>query len=274
MIMRKNKAACEQEAKKDLSAVNHSQKIMMGNVAQTIIDALTVSEVEAVASSVVNQAKPEPDQILRQRSHDLERIDEVVSKTIGRGCLNLGCAIRRSDFSHWFEVPDEEIFQMPKEHLEMEILVRHIAVELILKKWLEEWGYDVGTGEESAGNEDIVFFPDIYAIRETLYGIFEVNIHFICDNSPDVYKTRSSLETLESYALNGFQFSERDVLIIVTCFRFGSDRIQALTNRNPSEKYTVLTLEGHDMNRLQEKPDSERLRELRKLVNVHRFCCL
>ncbi len=237
---------------------------MIENMVESVVIALTASGIESSATNLVqwirNASQNVPGQ---EKMIDSERIQEMAEKMAKKGSFNLGLEISKSNLARWFEVPEEEFLDTPKEQLEPEVLIRHIVLERMFKDWFTNWNYDVEVGEDLEGLEDIEFVPDIYARRVTLHGTFEVVVFFVCDNPPSIYRTRATFETFESYAREGSEFGERDILIVATPFKFGKSITQSISLQNKEERYTVVTLEGDDIARLQKiQSDEERLHEL------------
>ena len=134
-----------------------------------------------------------------------------------------------------------------------------------MSEWFKDWAYDVVVGGDLEGLEDIEIVPDIYAKRLTLHGKFEIVVFFVCDNPPSIYRTRALFETFESFAREGSDFGERDILIIATPFKFGKGITQSVKLQNKEEKYTVLALEGDDIERIQAIDNSDS--KLFELIN-------
>lgn len=237
---------------------------MIETIVNQVVAALAASGIQSSAENMIewikhaNQTVPGHGQKL-----DSDKIKKLAEQMAERGGFNLGLEISKSNLSRWFEVPEEEFLSTPKSQLEPEVLIRHIALENMFKSWLDDWSYEVIVGGDLEGVEDIEIVPDIYAKRITLHGIFEVVVFFVCDNPPSIYRTRALFEAFESYARDGSEFGERDILIIATPFKFGKSITQSIMLQNIEEKYTVVALEGDDIERIQSLTDPfERLNEL------------
>lgn len=231
---------------------------MIENMVESVIAALTASGIESSATNLVQWIKNASQNVPGQSSEmDSEKIKKIAEDMASKGTFNIGLEISKSNLSRWFEIPEEEFLDTPKEQLEPEVLIRHIALENMFKQWFEDWNYDVVVGEDLEGLEDIEFVPDIYAKRITLHGTFEVVVCFVCDNPPSIYRTRATFETFESYARTGSEFGERDILIIATPFKFGKSITQSISLQNKEEKYTVVALEGDDIARIQKIDEPE-----------------
>ena len=237
------------------------------NVIEPIIAALAASGIEASSKNLLEWIKEASHQVPGKKLYDSKRIEEYAEKMADKGAFNLGLEISKRNLSRWFEIPEEEFGSTPKEQLEPEVLIRHIALEKMFKAWFESWNYEVEVGEDLEGLEDIEFIPDIYAKRVTLHGTFEIVVCFVCDNPPSIYRTRALFETFESYAREGAEFGERDIFIIATPFKFGKSITQSITLQNKEEKYTVLALEGDDIGRIEDIDEyDKKLLELKEFV--------
>lgn len=237
---------------------------MIENIVESIIAALSASGIQSSTENLIEWIKNANQSVPGQNGKlDSDKIKKLAEEMHAKGSFNLGLEMSKSNLARWFEVPEEEFIETPKSQLEPEVLIRHIALENMFNKWFDEWTYDVIVGGDLEGLEDIEIVPDIYAKRITLHGAFEVVIFFVCDNPPSIYRTRATFETFESFARTGSEFGERDILIIATPFKFGKSITQSIKLQNIEEKYTVVALEGNDIERLQRltHPD-DRLCEL------------
>ena len=195
---------------------------------------------------------------------EIRKIADEMSKTKK---FNFQSEISWRTLSRWYEIPEEEFRETRNEQLEEEVLIKHIILENKFKKWLEEWDYDVTIGDDLEGVENIELIPDIYAKRVTLHGTFEIVICFVCDNPPNTYRVRAFFETFESFARGDSEFSNTDILLIVTPNTFGKGIIQSITLQNQEELYTVVGLEGNDISILDSINDSmKRLLELKEHI--------
>jgi hypothetical protein len=198
---------------------------------------------------------------------DSDKIKKLAEEISTSGKYNFHSEISRRNLSRWFEIPEEEYKDTPKEQLEPEVLIRHIILENKFKKWLEDWDYEVSIGEDLEGVENIEFIPDLYARRITLHGIFEIVICFVCDNPPSIYRVRALFEAFESFAREGSDFGNKDILILVTPHTFGRSITQSISLQNQEERYTVVGLEGNDISILDSISDpGKRLLELKEHV--------
>ncbi len=198
-------------------------------------------------------------------SAEIKKIAEEISSSNGK--MNFQSEITRRNLARWFEIPEEEFKDTPKEQLEPEVLIRHIILENKFKQWLEEWDYEVTIGEDMEGVENIEFIPDIYAKRVTLHGIFEIVICFVCDNPPNTWRVRALFETFESYARESSEFGATDIFLMVTPHTFGKGITQSISLQNQEEKYIVVGLEGNDLSILDSITNPlKRLLELKEHV--------
>ena len=147
------------------------------------------------------------------KKHQSTKIEDLAQKILKKDTPLLDTEITRRNLARWFEIPQEEFALTPTEHLEPEVLIRHLILEDLFKKRLLQWGYEVYVGEDLEGRESIDFTPDIYGKLNTLHGQFEVCVNFVCDNPPSQYRVRALLETLESYATDQSEFKWGDIYI-------------------------------------------------------------
>lgn len=228
------------------------------------------SFIAALSATGINTGESELEQWIgnaaratSERMPDAEKIKAIAQQAAEKGNFLMDLELSRRNLARWFEVPEEEFKDTPREQLEPEVLIRHIILENLFKKWLDEWNYEVEVGEDMEGIENIEFIPDLYARRVNLHGSFEIVVCFVCDNPPNTYRVRALFETFESFARDGSEFGERDIFFIVTPFTFGKGITQSITLQNNEEKYTVVALEGNDLSILQTiKGADKRLLEL------------
>ena len=173
-----------------------------------------------------------------------------------------GAEVTRKNLARWFEVPFDEFARTKPEHLEPEVLIRHIHLENQFRQWLEEWNYEVAVGEDLEGESGVEFTCDVYGRLDTLHGKFEVCINFVCDDPPSTDRVKSMLESLEAYATHKSEFKEGDLYIVATPFSFTNQANAALARQADEEKYTVVKLEGDDLWQLQSARDSQSRLEL------------
>lgn len=205
-------------------------------------------------------------------SVDTNEIEKLAKEITDAGKFNFQSEISKRNLARWFEIPEEEFKDTPKEQLEPEVLIRHIILENKFKKWLEEWDYEVSNGEDMEGVENIEFVPDLYARRVTLHGTFEIVICFVCDNPPNTWRVRALFETFESFARDESEFGSTDIFIVATPHAFGKGITQSISLQNQEEKYTVIGLEGNDLAILDSISDpTKRLLELREHIEKARL---
>ena len=188
---------------------------------------------------------------------DIEHIDQLADSVLRAGTPLLDAEVTRKNLARWFEVPGEEFASTPPEHLEPEILIRHIYLENTFRSWLEEWGYEVTMGEDLEGAEGIDFTPDVYGKLTTLHGYFEVCVNFVCDDPPSQYRTRALLETLEAYATEGSEFKWGDLYVLATPFTFLRGTAASIALQSREERYNVVKLEATDLWELQSARDAD-----------------
>ena len=225
---------------------------MIENIVESVVAALTASGIQTTSENLIQWIKNANRSVPGQNKKlDSDKIKKLAEDMASKGTLNLGMEFSKGNLARWFEIPEEEFLSTPKSQLEPEVLIRHIALENLFQTWFESWTYEVIIGGDLEGLEDIEIVPDIYAKRITLHGTFEVVVFFVCDNPPSIYRTRALFETFESFAREGAEFGERDILIIATPFKFGKSITQSIKLQNIEEKYTVVALEGDDIERIQ-----------------------
>jgi len=187
---------------------------------------------------------------------------------LSKDCPAIDAEFKRKNLARWFEIPPEEFTRTPPSQLEPEVLIRHLYLEDMFKKWLEDWGYETFVGEDLEGKESIDFTPDVYGRLKTLHGDFEVCINFVCDDPPSQYRVRALMETLEAYASENSEFKWGDIYIVATPFQFGRGTSASIRLQGKEEKYTVLKLEGDDISQLRGR--SSELRLMRLMEDVEK----
>ncbi len=203
---------------------------------------------------------------------DNRKIEELADSILKTGTPDFDAEITRRNLARWFEVPQEEFTMTPRSQLEPEVLIRHIYLENMFKKWLTDWGYETYVGEDLEGKESIDFTPDVYGKLITLHGQFEVCVNFICDNPPSQYRVRALLETLEAYASEASEFKWGDIYILATPFQFGRGTSASIRLQSTEEKYTVVKLEGDDLYELRNARDN-RARQIQLMEHVEKSAC-
>lgn len=173
-----------------------------------------------------------------------------------------GAEVTRKNLSRWFEVPFDEFSRTRPEQLEPEVLIRHLHLENLFRKWLEDWSYEVSVGEDLQGETGVEFTSDVYGKLDTLHGRFEVCVNFVCDDPPSTWRVQALLESLEAYATSKSEFREGDLYIVATPFSFTNQASATLARQADEEKYTVVKLEGDDLWQLQSARDSQSRLEL------------
>lgn len=164
--------------------------------------------------------------------------------------------VTRRNLARWFEVPLEEFERTPANRLEPEILFNHLYYETLFKKWFEEWGYNVVAGEELQGSEGADFTPDLFAELATLHGNFQIAVCFVSDDPPSHYRVLAMLENLEAFTRVEKEFSERDMFLLVTPYKFLGPTDSQLRIQAQEESYFVVALEGEELHNLENASDS------------------
>ncbi len=198
-----------------------------------------------------------------------DEIDKLAQEVLKDDTPLLDAEVTRRNLARWFEIPQEEFTSTPTVQLEPEVLIRHIYLEDLFGKWLEDWNYKTLIGEDLEGRESIDFTPDVYGVLETLHGEFEICINFVCDQPPSQYRVRALLETLEAYATESSEFKYGDIYILASPFEFGRGTSASIRLQSREEKYTVLKLEGNDLYELRNARD-EHSRFLQLMEHVEK----
>lgn len=182
-------------------------------------------------------------------------IDDLI--VLAQKSGNRSAEVTRKNLARWFEVPFDEFSRTKPEHLEPEVLIRHLNLENQFRQWLEDWNYEVSVGEDLEGEGGVEFTSDVYGRLDTLHGKYEVCINFVCDDPPSTWRVQAMLEALEAYATSKSEFKEGDLYIVATPFSFTNQASAALSRQADEEKYTVVKLEGDDLWTLQSARDSQ-----------------
>lgn len=196
-------------------------------------------------------------------TNEIEKMAQDVLKT---ETPVLDAEVTRRNLARWFEVPQEEFATTPIAQLEPEVLIRHLFLEDMFKKWLHGWGYKVSVGEDFEGLESIDFTPDVYGKLDTLHGKYEIFVNLVCDYPPSQYRVRALLEILEAYATELSEFKSGDIYILATPFQFGRGTAASIRLQSTQEDYIVVKLEGDDIGRLQRANDDDRFAQLMEHV--------
>ncbi len=160
--------------------------------------------------------------------------------------------------SRWFEVPRDDFEGTTIERLETEVLVRHVYLEQLFESWFVEYGYQVSIGERMVGVEGWEFVPDIYANLSTIHGRFQIAVNFVCQEPPSTSRVSFILESLEAFAKKREpEFSEKDIFMVVTPFKFGATSSAALTKEDKDHSYFVVKVESNDISHLLRAHDKE-----------------
>lgn len=153
--------------------------------------------------------------------------------------------------SRWFEVPRDDFDTTPIERLETEVLVRHVYLEQLFESWFVECGYEISIGEKMVGLEGWEFVADIYASLNTIHGRFQIVVNFVCQNPPSTSRVSFLLESLEAFAKKREpDFSEKDIFMVITPFKFGATASAAITKEDKDHTYYVVKVESNDISRL------------------------
>lgn len=241
---------------------------MIDSIIANVLGALTASGIEFGGTKIVDYFKTVSNELkLKDSKIDSEQIKEIAEKLGSRSDFQLSQESNIKNLSRWYE-EDEEQFRSKqrKGFLEPEILIRHIIYEQLFSQWFEEWHYEVTIGKDFPRLDGLEFNSDIHAQRRTLHGEFEVIIIFVCSDPPDIDRILSTFEESEAWVKGDKRFSERDILVIATPFTFTTRALQAITRQDKEEKYTVLPLEGDDVERLSNLPEEKRFATLIEMV--------
>lgn len=226
------------------------ETVVLDSVVSALGKVFASSAVEFTAAKMKNWLDHVREEVPGEFSIPSDEILEAATKHIKHGYDPVGFEMSSRNLARWFEIPEEEFELTPKEQLEPEVLIRHIMLEQQFGTWLAEWGYEVSTGKEMEGIDDIEFIPDVYGRLSTLHGTFEVVCCLLCDNPPSIYRARALFETFESVARDRSSFAECDIFAMITPFKFGKGARSSISLQNIEEKYTVLELEREDIYRL------------------------
>lgn len=160
-------------------------------------------------------------------------------------------AYNEETLARLLEVPIPDLATVSPENLDMDILYNHVKLESEFQEWLKEWGYAVELGCPLAGLRGIEYVPDVYGLLNTLHGQFEVCVNFVCDAPPDEDRVFALLGKIEAYAEAKKSFSYGDIFAIVAPKRFTQGAINAMALQNEQENYSVISLDGGDINSLE-----------------------
>ena len=241
---------------------------MIEAIISNVLSALTASGVEHGGSKIVELFKSVSNDLkLKDTSIDSEKVKELAEKIGSKPDFQLSQESNIKNLSRWYE-EDEEQFESKKRKgfLEKEILIRHIIYEELFSSWFKEWQYEVSVGKDFQGLDGLEFNADIHCRRKTLHGDFEVIIIFVCSDPPDIYRILAAFEASEAWVEGDRKFSERDILILATPFSFTTRATQAIMRQDKEEKYTILPLEGDDIERLSKLDQDKRFAILIEMV--------
>jgi hypothetical protein len=188
-------------------------------------------------------------------------IDTILNATLGRSSYATGFEYTRGQVARWYEVPLDEFDALPMTSLRSDVLFRHIYYEDLIAKWFREWGYVVEAGEELEGLDGADFVPDVYAELPTLHGTFQVAVTLFCDNPPNTWRALGMLESIEAFAPKDSEFGEHDLYLVVTPFRFREQASTHFRIQSQEESYSVVAIEGNDLQDLERAADPESRRE-------------
>lgn len=188
-------------------------------------------------------------------------IDTILNATLSRPSYASGFEYTRAQVARWYEVPLDEFDSLPITSLRPDVLFRHIYYEELIARWFREWGYVVEAGEELEGLDGADFVPDVYAELPTLHGTFQVAVTLFCDNPPNTWRALGMLESIEAFAPKDSEFGEHDLYLVVTSFRFREQASTHFRIQSQEESYSVVAVEGNDLQDLEHATDSEARRE-------------
>jgi len=188
-------------------------------------------------------------------------VDAILNATLSRPSYAAGFEYTRGQVARWYEVPLDEFDALPLTSLRPDVLLRHIYYEDLVARWFKEWGYVVEPGEELEGLDGADFMPDVYAELPTLHGTFQVAVTLFCDNPPNTWRALGMLESIEAFAPKGSEFGEHDLYLVVTPFRFREQASTHFRIQSQEESYSVIAIEGNDLQDLEHAHDSESRRE-------------
>lgn len=241
---------------------------MVESVISNILGALAASGMEYGGSKVIDYFKSVSNELqLKNARIDSAKVKEIAEKLGNKAEFQVSQESNIKNLARWYE-EDEEQFKSKKRKgfLEPEILIRHIIYEELFSQWFNEWHYEVTIGKDFPGLDGLEFNSDIHAKRRTLHGEFEVIIIFVCSDPPDIDRILSTFEESEAWVKGDKKFSERDIFIVATPFSFTTRAVQAMTRQDKEEKYTVLPLEGDDIERLSSLSEEKRFTTLIEMV--------
>ena len=82
------------------------------------------------------------------------------------------------------------------------------------------------------------FIPDVYATLNTVHGRFQLAANFICKDPPSTPWVSFLLESLEAFARSREpEFSEKDIYMAITPFRFGDIGSKAIAKEDKDHSY-------------------------------------
>ena len=91
-----------------------------------------------------------------------------------------------------------------------------------------------------------------------MHGMFQVAVNFICQDPPSTNRVSFVLESLEAYAQKREpEFSEKDIFMVVTPFRFGATASAAIVKEDKDHSYYVVKVEANDLSRLLQAADMQ-----------------
>jgi len=188
-------------------------------------------------------------------------VDTILNATLARPSYAAGFEYTRGQVARWYEVALDEFDALPMTSLRPDVLFRHIYYEDLLARWFTDWGYVVEAGEELEGLDGADFMPDVYAELPTLHGTFQVAVTLFCDNPPNTWRALGMLESIEAFAPKGSEFGEHDLYLVVTPFRFREQASTHFRIQSQEESYSVVAIEGNDLQDLEHASDPEARRE-------------
>ena len=170
--------------------------------------------------------------------------------------------------SRWLEIPRDDFERTPPDQYNTDVLIRHVYLEQLFASWLTDLGYKVSTGQARLGVEGWEFVPDVYGELETIHGIFQVAVNFVCQDPPSTARVSFVCESLEAYAVKKSpEFSEKDIFMVVTPFKFSATANSALVKEDKDHSYYVVKIESNNLfDLIQARDTQERLKVFQNIV--------
>lgn len=202
----------------------------------------------------------------------IQDLDEVASAVLSRKDQRAAQAQYNIEtLARWLEIPEPDLPELTPETFDPNVLVQHIVLEHKFREWFNEWGYIVELGEvlRSSDAPELECVTDVYGTLDTIHGMFEVALNFVCDNPPDENRVIALASKLGAYANTRSTFSVNDVFMIVTPWEFTKGAAAAIRFQNRKREYCVLGVDGSVLHDLESAESSAgRLQELQERVRT------